>query len=154
MKKIAFFLSFFFIASFLVSCFSSDEYSFLHDVSKLDNITIVEVGADEGNGAPPELKCIITIEEEKAFLEEFLVLECYKVWDDPSGVYLGEYAIKFEYQNGDYELISESGQARYSYSEYYKEMHYDKYHGWYVFYGEELKTLIMKYIDSVNLVRE
>ena len=46
MKKIASFFSFFFIFPFLVSCFSTKEYSFLHDTSKIDNITIVEIGAD------------------------------------------------------------------------------------------------------------
>lgn len=147
MKKIISFLSFFVTFLFLTSCLSPDEYSFLHDVYEIDNITIVKVGVDEENGSPPELECIIIIEDEQAFLEEFLALECYRIWNDPSGVYLGEYAIKFEYQNGDYELISEFGQATYSYNEYYKEMYYNKYNGWYAFHGEELKTFIMKYAN-------
>ena len=145
MKNGILFLNFIFLLLTLMGCNLSVNYSFLQDMSNIDNIKIVEVGDLKKDEKIPEIKVIVVIEDQRAFLDEFVELECQKLFDDPTGVCVGDTAIKIEYKNGDYELISENGQAEYCYSEYYEGMFYNQHTGWYYFDREEIQAFINKW---------
>ena len=82
-----------------MGCNLAVNYSFLQDMSNIDNIKIVEVGDLKKDEKIPEIKVIVVIEDQRAFLDEFVELECQKLFDDPTGVCVGDTAIKIEYKN-------------------------------------------------------
>ena len=128
---------------------------FLNPILSKISVYIIGIGSviiavwlaliSSGIQPPFGIKVIVVIEDQRAFLDEFVELECQKLFDDPTGVCVGDTAIKIEYKNGDYELISENGQAEYCYSEYYEGMFYNQHTGWYYFDREEIQAFINKW---------
>lgn len=119
------------------------EYDFMHSKEKIEHIEVVEAYCDfaTGNGIQTVL---VEITEKDSFLKDFEELECFMYWfGGPSGIDTKGIALKFTYENGDYELVRAIGQ-----SEYTKEKDYYKV---YCMNGnfdyEEFNKLIFKYSE-------
>ena len=109
-----------FLAFIMAGCTPTD-YDFMHSKEKIECIEIVEAYCDysTGNGIQTVL---VKISDKDSFLKDFQKLECSISWfGGPSGVDTKGIALKFTYENGDYELIRAIGQ-----SEYTKEQDYYK----------------------------
>ena len=140
MKKIAYFLPIVLLAVLLSGCRAN--YRYLHETSQITEIQIVEitdfVTGDEGLTIP-EFRTICTIGDTDALLDDLSDVKCYSYINDPSGVGIGSVGLKLLYDNGDYDLLSASGTAR-----YYAGQRFHNYAGYY-FDIEQFNGLIDKY---------
>ena len=101
-------------------------YPFFNDVAEIETIEIVEVS----NSLVYEdlkIRKLFTIEEKEKFIEEFMRIEVAPIFgyayavneNEPYNQYV--LAVKFEYINGDFELLAVPGPGRaiYSVEEYW-----------------------------------
>ena len=124
----------------LCSCYKEYNY-YIHDLSMVVKVDIVEYRYD-GNENMPREKVLLTIDDVKSFTEE-LSLVRYKVTLSPP--YSWEPArlgIKLTYENGDYQVISDSfGGVRY----YNATNEYDSWYQSGYFEEEKYAALLNKY---------
>ena len=130
---------------FLFSGCASTKYQFLHSKDEIESIEIVRIEGSSGD--VPELSFEVVIVDVGAFLNDFSRLNINKRFTDPEGVYIGDTAMRIQYTNREFELITDDGQAKYVYSDYYGTYYYFQYAGYYYFDVEEFNTLIDKYIS-------
>lgn len=96
----------------MTSCSRQEAYSFMHDPETIVKIEIVHVGEKNYEKMEIEQDVLLTIEDKTSFLKAFADVPCYRVFTDPKSILSDSYAIKIIYDNGEYELIGCSGQAK------------------------------------------
>ena len=126
----------------LCGCYKQVEYPFLHEQTEISSIEIVMVGEPHEQG-PNEQIVFVTIDDIDSFMEKLKNLNCYKHVGDPLGIWPNQMAVKIIYSNGEYELINESGQAKYTI-----EKKYDNFSAFYWFDDEEFETLLASYLGT------
>jgi hypothetical protein len=129
-------LLFAFCISFISGCSVKTHYNFMHDVSQINKIQIVEAGSQIIDGEL-EQKIIGEVTDNTVFLDSFSQLECFINTGDPRGIRNGQKAIKIIYCNGDYELIGKEGQGK------YRSGKYKHYAGYRFFDVEQFDELIV-----------
>lgn len=138
-------------------CQKKDGYPFFHARSEITTIKIVGV-TNSLVYEDLEITTLYVIDEKEQFLEEFSAIQCnhifgyaYAVHEDVPDDEVVQ-AIKFEYANGDFELIAVPGPgiARYSVEGYWAGENYNPVAGTYVLDSEELVVLVEKYSRSVE----
>lgn len=142
MRKMIFYISLIFFICFNSACSQPDRL--LYSQSEVAKIEIVEVG-NEVDGIP-NLLTIVNIEDKDGFLKNFFSLKSYNIFTDPQGIQVGEIAVKIQYFNNDYQVISASGQSKYVYSDYYQTKYYFRDSGYYYFNEKEFEQLLKNYI--------
>ncbi len=158
----------FFVLIFLLFCACSGKtksYPFFNDVSEISNVKIVKVS---NSLSYEELKIItiLIIEAKEQFLEEFLRIKGSYVFgyayavneSEPHNQYVE--AIKFEYTNGDWELLAvhSPGRSIYSVEEYWGgddtlyngDEHYNAFAGTFSLDSKQLKDLVEKYLEKAE----
>lgn len=176
MKKIIHWFTIIFTIIIFSGC-RMKEYPFMNDKEEIACIEIVMVN----NTLDPiflEITPIIAVEEKNKFLEEFSNIKVQTVFGYAYAIEEGSIAIKFQYINGDFELIGVSGPGRILYyteeyyvvsdeetviekykekcgdlwREYYEmDKHYNMIAGTVSFDQERLQDLVDKYLDIVEL---
>ena len=131
-----------FVIGLLSGCKKEVSYNFIQDQSEIDTIEIIEVGEPDLQGVNEQIS-ICTIEDTTSFMGKFNQMKCYDHYGDPIGVLPDTIAIKILYSNGEYELITPIGQARYT-----KKRQYKNYVGYRSFDNEEFNGLVSQYIDQ------
>ncbi|MBE5738034.1 MAG: hypothetical protein E7348_06520 [Clostridiales bacterium] len=131
-----------FIMLFLWGC-RKTSFNFLHNKSEIVSIAIVTI--EEYDSGIPLMTTIVNVDDLEMFLSDFLNLKCYSIWTDPKGVYAGDTAIKFQYSNQEFQLVTCSGQAKYVFSDYFNDYYFNSYAGYYYFDQYEFDNLIKKY---------
>ena len=117
------------------------EYRFLQDTVNISSIQIVEIGKmDIGDEA--EQKTICVIEDIKAFLKDFLGVDCLQRFSDPTCIADNATVIKIIYIDGEYELINHHGQSE------FRDGYFYQYAGHYTFDEEQFDSLIIKYTNT------
>ncbi len=137
-----FMICFVLMLGLLLGCGKKVSYDFLHSQSEISTIEIIEVGEADEQGVNEQIT-LCTIDDKDAFLEGFNQLDCYKHIGDPIGVKPTKRAIKIVYNNGEYELISAGGIARYT-----KEKQYKNYVGYRSFDNQAFNNFLSSYIDE------
>ena len=125
----------------LTTCFKNVNYKYLDDPDQIISIEIVKCGEINSNGELPQT-LISKVENTNQFLQDFEKLECKLIFTDPTGVGTNIVAIKFNYPNGEYELISAGGQANYTVQRGFQYYEGDRY-----FNQEQFDNLISKYTE-------
>lgn len=135
---------------FFQSCTRETQYHFLNDVGEIYSVEIVRVGDDRQTATPstPELDIITSISNIDVFLQDFYDLDCRSRFGDPRSINTGDIAIKFQYKNGDYELIAwHGGQSEYIHS----RQAYRYYCGCFSFDETQFESLLLKYVAQEEL---
>lgn len=145
MKKIFFCLCTVLFTIILLGCEVKAKYNYLYEQSEITEIQIVEITeyitGDDGFTIP-KLKTICVIDDIYDVIHDLSDIDCYSQYTDPLGVSIGSIGFKFQYDNGDYELICANGQAR-----YFAGQKYQNYAGYRYFDDEQFKDLIDKYTE-------
>ena len=138
------------IVCILSLCSGKKAYEFLNGESEMIAIEIVKLGVYDQEKDEFHEEMIATVEDHSAFLSDFKKVDCDHHWSDPTGVYEGDICIKITYQNGEYELISSSGQGKYRHFENHPS-NFDSYAGFRFFNEQEFTELLEKYSgDHLN----
>ena len=116
------------------------KFRFQHNTSEIETIEIIQIESI----IPPSFEILSIVDSKEGFLKEFSLIDCYTK-TPPSGINIGEIAIRIMYNNGDYDLIAKSGQSRYANGDY------DWYDGHWSFVEIEFDALIKKYTQSNNV---
>ena len=135
------------IGGCIISANVDVEYEFFHPESEIESIHIVKVekGDAELDGEDlPVLTELLEIDDRGNFLLELHELECHHHFSEPLYVKYDSLAFKIQYKNGDYELISEDGQARY----YASKDRYDSAHGYFSFENGEIDVLLQRFLRT------
>lgn len=139
MKKL---ISYSFIILLLIAslngCEVKTKYKFIHDVSYISSIEIVKV-SEETSQEVIEQTTISVVNDIESFIDDFMQINCYSIYSDPSGIENNTVVIKIIYNNDDYELIGVEGQAKYISGKY------KNYVGYQYFDENQYETLILKY---------
>lgn len=143
MRKIGSVLIIFFVILCLTCCSATvAPYEFLYTPEEIISIEIVAVGEEFIDGVI-EHSTICKIEDTEKFINEFYQLDCYMHFTDPEELGTNVVSIKLNYKDGEYELISAEGQARYT-----KERQFQYYKGYRYFDQEQFDNLISKYTNN------
>ena len=140
--KVAFFIVA--ILLLLTGCPQKVSYEYLGNPKQIISIEIVKCGEIDSNGKLPQT-LISKVENTNQFLQDFEKLECSLIFTDPKGLGTNIIAIKFNYPDGEYELISAEGQAHYT-----VERTFQYYKGYRTFDQEQFNDLISKYTSDPN----
>ena len=132
MRKTYYIIAITFFLLFCCSC--SREYKFIHSIDEINNIEIIEISEKE-----TVVKKVLSDEERSEFIIDFRKIKCFSYFNDPSSPAVGT-AIKINYSNGDYEIISREDQDIYKNKRLLTGMSY--------FDSEEFDNLIKKYLES------
>lgn len=88
----------------LSGCLKKQQYTFLYDVSEINQISIVYM--TDANQVSNEYQTMFIIEDKDEFLEEFNKILFDKfLLGDPTHIHSDTYVILVEYKNGDCEFI-------------------------------------------------
>lgn len=142
MRKIFGCLCIIFMTVVLMGCKKEVSYNFMQNQSEIDMIEIVKIGEPNAQGEN-EQTTLCTIDDITSFMKEFNQLECYDHFGDPIGVTPDMVAIKIVYNNGEYELITSYGQARYT-----PKRKYRNYVGYCSFDNQEFEKLLSQYLNK------
>lgn len=127
-------------------CKIKSSYDFENDSSLIDNVEIVSINyeiVDNKENVSETTICEISDIEE--FLIEFSKLNCYVYMGDPRGFHNDCIAIKFNYENGDYEITADIGKITYvnGVNNYYQ--------GFRAFEKNEFSTFLRKWISNMEI---
>ena len=126
-----------------ISCNRQASYKYMHDPSEIASIEIVHVGESFTNGIIDQ-ELLAEIGDIPLFLSEFDELYCSIHYTDPGIILTNHPAIKFIYNNGDYELISSVGQAAF----YANSGRFDWAQGFRDFDDDQFYEFVYKYIPQ------
>lgn len=107
------------IVCLLLFCFSSCildySFSYMSGTSNVSDIETIEIVKVNNSLIYKELKIntLAVIEDKEMFLIDFAEIRWEKVDGTPYAISGGATAFKFQYKNGDYELITAQGIAQY-----------------------------------------
>ena len=131
------------------ACGHRTRFDLLHDESKICSIEIVGIVEEyDEETKQPSLITFAKIDDIDSFLKDFRKVKCRSrgvIGFSPDGVYQNEVAIKFSYENNDYELVSDGGRSIYTGGDL------DFYRGHESFNDEQFDALIAKYYPSYTL---
>ena len=167
MKRLFFVLGMIFVLVF--SGCGNKEYPFFNNQKDISSIKIVTVCNPHDN-MKIQFAPITVIEDKEVFLNEFSNIKVSRVFGYAYPIEEGSMAIKFEYANGDWELIAVPGPGRIIYSvddyflvadeidyiekwgemgkAYYENAkHYNLCAGTITLDSEELTRLVEKYLE-------
>lgn len=132
------------ILALFSGCSVKTNYIFLHPTSKITDIEIIKVGTytDTNN---VEQTTLYVADDIDAFLAGFNDISCYIHFTDPVGVEENTIAIKFIYDNEEYELVTAHGRATYT-----KEHNYEDYQGYRTLNTDEYDEFISQYILNAD----
>ena len=152
MKKFILGLIFAIILLTLSGCSYPSAYKGLHPLDEVVSVDIVQVGKrhrDKNNYlvGPPDLTVLAEIEDIDGFLEDFSAMDCtYSFFTEPIEVYPGLIVIKFEYANGDFNLIEAETESTY----YAEDNRYSAMTAFYFFDREQFDALLLKYYNQYD----
>lgn len=122
----------------LVSCELETKYDYLHEISSIATIEIIEVGNILDGADDIEQKIICNINDVNQFINELSTIDCYAL-SSPQKIRNDSTVIKITYINGDYELIDALGQSKFINGIFYRS------EGWYSFDEKQFEDFINKY---------
>lgn len=125
-----------------VGCEKRAYYRFLYNMEEINTIEIVKMDIDVLNGKFEQIP-VCTIEDKAAFIDDFLQVDCFSLYNDPTAPGDDAIVIKIIYNSGEYELIAASGQSQYT-----KERQFQYYKGHRYFDKREFENLISKYVGN------
>ena len=137
----------------LVCCFSSlcllfcmgckkHEFYYMQNKEDIESIAIVQVLTTDYTQF--EIVPLLLIEDQEAFLSDFSKLNWTTVFSYSYEIKDGSIAIKFQYSNGNYELVTNTGMAKY----YHAENRYSPISGDHICDEEEYQQLLAKYLEG------
>ena len=116
-------------------------YKYLNSKSEIKAIDIVSVYVTNDFVYSHEVIC--NIKNISKFLDELEQIDCRRFIGAPISIQEDTIAVKIEYIDGEYEVISHSG--RYTYT---NEKQFQAYEGYNVFDEEEYLLFINKYLEN------
>jgi hypothetical protein len=114
MKKIYSIALLLFVVLFANACSKSVEYPTFYAEQTIETIEIIKVKDYPENALfyyDSELEYVVIeeIDEVEAFIEDFLLLDFFTVYNPSDSMPSGYYSIKFNYSNGAYEVVDYCG---------------------------------------------
>ena len=125
-------------------CSKLEAFKYLHSADSIQRIEIVELTQKTEDGFDQKVLCII--DDIDAFIDDFEAVDCYGHFMDPLGVDEGDITIKLIYNNGDYELVTQSGKAIF----YADSGIFRYYKGYQTFDEEQFQALLDKYLSKAK----